>query len=52
MAAERQHLCNVLEQFWGDAVAERLKLSAQSAVPLLEQILADPSAATRSLPLL
>ena len=37
----RQRLCDVLEELWRDAVAERYKLAPRSAVPLLNQILAD-----------
>jgi integrase len=39
--AMRQRLCDVLEQLWRDAVAQRYKLTPRSAVPLLNQILAD-----------
>jgi len=35
----RQRLCDVLEQLWLRALAQRLQLSATSAVPLLSQIL-------------
>jgi integrase len=37
----RQQLCDVLEQLWQDALTQRLQLSAQSAVSLLDQILVD-----------
>ena len=37
----RQRLCDALEQLWQDAVTERLGMSAGSAVPLLDQILAE-----------
>lgn len=35
----RQRLCDVLEQLWQNALAQRHELSAQSAVPLLNQLL-------------
>ena len=35
----RQHLCNVLEQLWQQAVSRRYEVAHQSAVPLLNQIL-------------
>ena len=37
----RHRLCNVLEQLWHDAVAQRRRLPPTSAVPLLNEILAD-----------
>ena len=36
----RQHLCDVLEGLWDQAVARRRQLSPTSAVPILNQILA------------
>ncbi|HUY48339.1 MAG TPA: hypothetical protein VMV92_21850 [Streptosporangiaceae bacterium] len=36
----RQHLCDVLEALWEDAVAQRYRLAPGSAVPLLNQVLA------------
>jgi integrase len=35
----RQRLCDVLEELWRDAVAQRYELAPRSAVPLLDQIL-------------
>ena len=35
----RQHLCDVLQQLWRDALAQRFALAASSAVPLLNQSL-------------
>ena len=39
--AMRQHLCEVLEQLWLDALAERYKISSRLAVPLLNGLLRD-----------
>jgi len=36
----RQHLCDVLQALWDNAVAQRYKLAPRSAVPLLNQALA------------
>lgn len=36
----RQHLCDVLEGLWDQAVAQRRQLSPASAVPILHRILA------------
>jgi hypothetical protein len=36
----RQHLCDVLEELWREAVEARRHLSPGSAVPLLDTILA------------
>jgi hypothetical protein len=38
--AMRQRLCDVLEELWNDAVVQRYAVSAHSAVPLLDRILA------------
>jgi gamma-glutamyl:cysteine ligase YbdK (ATP-grasp superfamily) len=35
----RQRLCDVLEQLWQTAVAQRYELASRSAVPLLNEIL-------------
>jgi hypothetical protein len=35
----RQHLCDVLQALWDNAVAERYKLAPRSAVPLLSRVL-------------
>lgn len=35
----RQRLCDILEQLWQTAVAQRYKLAPRSAVPLLDEIL-------------
>ena len=35
----RQRLCEVLEELWLDALAERYKISPHSHVPLLDQLL-------------
>ena len=35
----RQHLCDVLEGLWDQAVAQRRELAPTSAVPILNQIL-------------
>lgn len=37
----RQRLCDVLEQLWRDAVAQRYEIAPHSAVALLDQILID-----------
>lgn len=37
----RQRLCDVLEELWRGALAERCRLAPGSAVPLLQQLLAD-----------
>lgn len=37
----RQRLCDVLENLWRGALAERYRLASDSAVPLLQQLLAD-----------
>lgn len=37
----RQRLCDVLEQLWRDAVAQRYEIALHSAVALLDQILID-----------
>lgn len=39
--AMRQRLCDVPEQLWREAVAQRYELARRSAVPLLNQILGD-----------
>ena len=44
--AMRQRLCDVPEQLLRDAVIQRYKLAPRSAVPLLNQILADHGKAT------
>jgi len=36
----RQHLYDILEELWDQAVAQRRQLSPASAVPILNQILA------------
>ena len=38
-AEMRQRLCDVLEQLWQTAVAQRYELAPRSAVPLLNEIL-------------
>jgi hypothetical protein len=35
----RQRLCDVLEQLWRAAVAQRYELAPRSAVPILNEIL-------------
>ena len=35
----RQHLCDVLERLWQDALAERHDIDPGSHVPLLDQLL-------------
>jgi hypothetical protein len=35
----RERLCEVLEELWQDALAERYKIAKHSKVPLLDQLL-------------
>lgn len=39
----RQHLCDVLENLWYEALKQRYKLAATSSVPILDQLLAAAS---------
>ena len=40
-AEMRGHLCDVLEDLWNQALAQRYELTARSAVPLLNEPLVD-----------